>query len=385
MPYAGVGARRRGRRVHQVGVSGTRGYSDGYGPLPKAQELPRRFGPENRSSLRTMGAQPGATRSYAHKATRLSKGKVRPKVLVPYVVERLQGVKQEQPDQDPTTGTFFPGYYVINKGESASAASGFRTPVYIFDLTKMNNTATGITGCVKNLLIGDAGNIAFNDQQSQLNNAASVPGGAYFMENTQNMNGAPQFSHHCQNAWYDMRFKLYGARKQSVTYDVHIVRFNNPSLIPDQTPTDADWLTRRTQFWQSIVKAYTVNSILPGSFDWKKYVTFIKSKRIALPSSTSDDLDRNAQSVDFKWFVKDMRLRDYKLPVTTFGTDIDVDSVAWPVQAFTRIGNDPKPGDRLFLLVLATDMTSVVATDDQDDSPSFDVMIRRKSFLYGVA
>jgi len=329
----------------------------------------------------------GSSRKYAYKRTRLTRQVRQPKALIPYVIERLQGVNMEQPDTDPTTGTFFPGYYVIYKGESGSTTSGLTMPVMIFDLTRMNNTAAGVSGCGYKLLLGDAGNAAFTPVNSQLATGSSTTNATYYMENQQNFNGAPQSCHHFQNAWYDIRFKCYGARKQSVTYDIHLVRFNHPSLIPDQLATDTVWSSRRTQFWQSVGKSYTVNSILPDSYSWKKYVTFVKSKRIVLPASTSDDLDRNAESVDFKWFVKDMRMRDYRVPTAFHVSDGAVDSPGWPVTGFTGVSDDPKPSQRLFVLVCATDMTSFnpVGAHDQDDSPSFDLFIRRKAYAYGTA
>jgi len=331
----------------------------------------------------SMGSAYGLSRSYARKRTRLSRQTVRPKALIPFVIDRLQGVKQEVPDKDPETGFFHPGNFLISKGISAGAG-GFDLPCYLFELTHVNNTAAAVAGAAYQAKINDFGQPTFNAVNTQSFDGTAVTS-TYVVENASNIRGNGIYNHHIQHAYYDIRLKLYGARKQAVTYDVFLMKFNHSALIPDQTSSDSSWLTRRVQFWQSIAKQYTVNSIIPGQFGWQKYVQVIKRKRIALPASSSDDLDRNPASVDLKWFVKDMRMLDYRIAVTTEATDVAVDSVQWPQTLNTSYSNQPATRDRLFVMVCATDMTTYYGGEDADDSPSFDMLIRRKSFLYNVA
>lgn len=326
----------------------------------------------------------GLTRQYSYKRTKLYGKSLQPRLLIPYTVDRLQGIKKEQPDQDPNaTLNFFPGYAVLQKGDPA--LTDYVTPIAIFDLTKFSNIATA-TPCARILKFSNGAEPQFDDLTSQNSSGADVAPQYIAEYQSYGVTSNPTIAK-VQAAWYDIRMKLYGARKQAVTYDVMLVRFKRPEIIPDNVgaiPISDPMRVKARLFYQELTRQYTVNSIFKPTATWKNHVQILKSKRIKLPPSDADDLDRNPESVDFKWFIKDMKIRNYVETINAHTSDTSINSPTFITNAQSIVRNDPYPTSRLYLIVAATDMTTANAiNDDMDDSPSFDYSIRRKLFLYG--
>lgn len=329
----------------------------------------------------------GLSRKYYWKQSTLTKQTIKPHLLIPFSIDRLSAVKQEAPN-GVTDSNFFPGYFTIGKGISAGTGNTYTQPCYVFDLTKVTNVNTADIVC-KQLRLDDAGLPTWDDRPTLSQGGATLASSQYIYENGTAGYGtlaAPSVAK-IQAAWYDIRLKLYGARKQSVTYDVMLVRFKDSAMVPDSYPLgSSDPESRNIAFYQQIAKAYTVNSIVPGTYNWQRHVHILKKQRIKLDPSMSDDLDVNPDSMDLRWFVRDMRIRNYTERVNKYGQDVGIDGLAWLQNSQTSTTNNPNARSRLFLFVLATDMTSTQATnDDMDDTPSFDAIIRRKLFYYGPA
>lgn len=382
---------RRGRRLaggEFVGVSRSQ---------PFAQEVPdtvqrpaRRFGPPKRMRAgRTgVGAGGGITREYLYKKSSLkrrSKSRPNTKLMVDWVIQRCQGIKQENPavDYDAAAGAAgFPGYYVINRGTSVGT-TGYLTPLYVVDLTTFANAGLGAFEAVQRLNLDETAKPVFIVQQVQASSGNNATTPTWQPEDSRNalaqsLTGCTYIQH----MWYDIRLKLYGARKQSVTYDIMLLKFKKDQFPHDGNPPAGVLANERNSFWQNICRSSMVNTILPGDFDWTKHVTILKRKRVALGARDTSDADQTPPSIDFKWFVKDTRIRSFKENSGNWVADTQVDSVAWQIATTTAVSNNPKDRSRVFLFIRATDMTPVATGDDADDSGSFDMCIRRMTRLY---
>lgn len=370
--------------------------SRGVGKTRRRYPLPYRYVPDyaeaavsgatvmdtSGTSARTARRNPtfqgaGTKRAYSKMATRIGRAFPNISNLCDNVVERMQGIKQEAPNST-TEGTFFPGYHVIRKGVSADAGA-FGTPLVIFNLTKVSNTASPVYGNYHQLRYNDDGSIDFFERGSQLPTGADGLYAAFYPESVNSNTGTYQ-CRYIQPRWYDIRLKLYGARKQSVTYDVMLVRFTEEAFLPLMTPSKTEDVNKRKQFWQQFSRNQMVNTIFPQSSDWWKGMKVLRRKRFVLPASSSTDLDVNPESVDFKMYVKDTRVLCYRQDQASLASDTAIDSVAWVSNTSGNALTDEPVNYRqqTFLIIRATDMTSNVTNDDMDDSPSFDFCIRRK-------
>lgn len=137
-----------------------------------------------------------------------------------------------------------------------------------------------------------------------------------------------------------------------------------------------------TQFWQQIARNQIVNTIFPQTYHWSRHIRILRRQRFTLPASSSTDLDRNPEAVDFKWFIRDSRILRFQENQSVFTTDVAVDSARWLQNYKASTTNRPLPRSRLFLIIRATDMSPTITGDDSDDTPSFDMCIRRKTRVF---
>jgi len=90
-----VSGSRLGKRVRTISVTRSR-------RVPKGKKL-------------------SLSRSYAYKKSRLANKRPRPILQVPILLDRMQGVKLEDPLEDPNDANIaLPGYYPLNKGDAAT-------------------------------------------------------------------------------------------------------------------------------------------------------------------------------------------------------------------------------------------------------------------------
>lgn len=342
-------------------------------PVPQGSGRPAK--PAVRTARRTIA---GMSRNYSKRKSRINRfRKIKPiaNVNVPFRIERQQIMKLENDSSAISAGG------IIMSKQDASLTGGTTMPVFLFDLTAHNNTAVDAsTSSCQYLIISDTGTPMFGPLPSQLPDG-TTSSDWWKLEYAPAMGSATTGFTRIQNCWYDIRLKLYGCRKQSVTYDVQLVQFPRGYINPFGNPVTGAETFTRNMFWQTMSRRYVTNSIAPQPFDTRRYMKVLKSARYTLPASFTTDMDTNPPSVDVKWFVKDGRLRKYMESNPRFTTDTAVQSTQWLQTTAVTVTDRPHYSQQVFLLVRATDM-SFGSLPDVEDTPSFDAVIRRKAFFY---
>lgn len=390
MPFIGPEERKRAReaqRLYEVWLAKKQRGQDG-GPVPgPAPPFGGGTASGSMANARGRSYRQMGKRAYAKKRTVFKRHKARISDLCETAVFRLQGVKQEIPNEDPDDTTYrYPGYYTIGKGTSAGLG-GMVCPVYTIDLTRIANVGSVGVGsasfCVSQLNLDDSGNPTWVQQGCQDFTGTTLGASFYQLEKTNSDSTSSWAAQYVQTMWYDIRFKLYGARKQCVTYDVMLCQAREDWAVPNYNAAGydaADTLSRKA-LYQQLAKSAMVNTIMPGTSGWMKFLKVKKRARFVIQPSLSTELERNPNSVDFRWFIKDGRFRSHHQNQSIAASDVAVDAPTWNVETVsTETTNDPVfQRSRMFLIVRATDMTPFTpVTDDQDDTPSFDMVVRKR-------
>ncbi|AXH75276.1 MAG: putative capsid protein [Cressdnaviricota sp.] len=311
---------------------------------------------------------------------------------VPVTIERLQGLKTEEHNDDPEL--IVPGFVTMAHYDAGIGDDQF--PVKLINLTVLNNNN-----------FGEATNFELNtvDTSGVTNMVVDVSTPSYAFDGTTitsgrfqlerqisggrvNGDSQPYKATHVQIPWFDIRLQLWGCKKQAVTWDISLIKFKYEWMCPDSSGATADQILTRSSFWQSMARISTLNSIVPANINLSKYYKVLKHKRLVQEPTVNDQNAISANVVDLKWFVKDKTLRRYdRFESNAFVSGTEIKNVNRWVRKFvgTTVENFPYWNSRMYLLIRCTDYTpTVVGLDTADyDSPSYSFCIRRKIVAYG--
>lgn len=374
-------------RSRSASLSGGGGVRRGRSRSRSASVSARRVRPRTMTRTR-MGSERRNNVTMKRRLVR-RKTKLRPSLNIPYSVDRLQGVSLENPQRNPDDpAPSYPGFYEIGRGDPTPVGNVL-TPLYMIDLNVVNQQGyTTVTNCaIRRMELTDAGSPTFVNQQGQASDVTVQNNYCWQNEDTVQLDGQVFFPR-VQHDWYDIRLKLYGARRQAVKYQVSLIRFSKREFCPEETSiAGSTELNQRKAFWQSMVKPLVSNSILPGKTRSRSFgVKILKTATFNLPASRGDDLEPIPENVDVRWFVRDGRILYYREGSNSENSDTAVFAQGWAPNTATlgsgQITTRPPHWSRTYLMIRATDMTTSRVLDDMDDTPSFDVCIRRKSHFY---
>lgn len=374
-------------RMRTAALSGGAGVRRGRSRSRSASVSARRVRPRT-LTRQARGSSMRKNVKMTRKMTR-RKTYLRPSLNIPYSIERLQGVNNELPTRNPDDpAPSYPGFYQIGQGDPVPAGST-DTPLYMVDLTVLNQQGfVAATNCaVRRMRVSDTGGIEWANQNGQLPNLN--PSGNYVWQNEDRVQIDSQILYpRAQHDWYDIRLKLYGARRQAVKYQVSLVRFMKREYCPEEGAVGNSTEDNQNKaFWQSMVKPLVSNSILPGKTRPRSFaVRILKTATFNIAASTSDDLEAVPENVDVRWFVRDGRVLNYREGSNNQVSDQNVFNAGWATNdaglGFGQITTRPPYWSRTYLMIRATDMTRPVSLDDMDDTPSFDMCVRRKTHYY---
>jgi hypothetical protein len=373
--------RRASSRSAQLGALRRKRMNGGYVPPRTGRSIPRG---QPRPMKRFTKRKIVGSRTFLKSKTTLGRYKrARPEALIPYKIERHQGIRNERPDDDPDVGAVSLGYYIINYGD-VNAGTSTVFPMMLADLTVIRQAAL-VPAVLHQCRILDNGQAGFLPQQCQ-----DAAGGNFTTtwqdEDVRHGALGTATMKRAQIVWWDIRLKLYGCRKQSVKYTVSLIKFKREYMDWTVNPAASNELEQKAAFYQGMVRRLTQNTILPVNNDWKRFVTILRSKTVNIDSGSSDELDRNPPTVDLKWFIRDGKMRTYAESADRHATDIATFGVNWNVRTAANVSVHCPPRDRVYLMIQATDMTpaSTDIDQDQDSTPSFDLLIRRRLNMYSI-
>lgn len=337
-----------------------------------------------------MGASVGNPRRYDYKKSRLTKRGMQTSLLFSSAIVRLQGINKELQAPDYSSGAVLPGFYNINTGLPATTTGDNSVrPVYVVDLEAVNNAGL-VSPVVLQMSVSDTAGIQWENRNSQ-NNAGGSVSSQWWPEDLRYMSGdGTPSAQYLQHMWYDIRLKLYGARRQAVTYDVYLCKFREEHMIPltfrlgtTLSPQDqAEYVA----FWQNFSRNLSYNTILPGAGKWRRGLEVLRHKRAILSASTSDDLDTQPDNVDLKWYVRDGNVKsfvDQNIQITDQAT-LEIGAWTQYTAATNALNRPAYERGRMFLVIRATDISATQSgvQEDADDNPSFDMCIRKKFVVY---
>lgn len=271
-----------------------------------------------------------------------------------------------------------PGFFKLDL--STNKVGDQRFPLHVYNLTGTHNTTTNepVLYTIQFTDLGVPSWVALSGQNSA-SGATTV--WQYEDDNSaQTIVGNGFQQRFIQTDWYDIRLAAYGCRQQPTFYDIMVVSFTDENLHPCGLSATASLNTSKQYYslWQGLVKNICYNTILPGAPQAFKGMVVKKRFRFVLQPSGVDEADRNPALRIVKFFYKDYRIRDYG-PGRNYQTDdANLNSAQWAPQnnSTSALSHDPRPDQRLFLIVRASNTTPTEA-GDADDTPSYDVCIRK--------
>jgi len=275
------------------------------------------------------------------------------------------------------------GYYWCGKNLLA-AASRTDLPLYMVDLTSVNNTGIGgiqIYGQpTYRCSVSTTGVIGWSICNSTTNDGTTTV-------STWVPEKIPSFSTSVNNPhekskllWTDVRLNLWGAKNKAVKYTVQVVKLLDDALDPqlsDDTLSGPPY-ARKNAFYQGLIKPYVYNPLAQTSQSLiqkglkvlKTYETIIQPT-----SSTESDIDPHVKVL--KWFMRWDREFNYKETAVKLTTATDLCEQADYANQQVECLCYTKPKAKLWLMIRASAYQSQSdATVDNTVSPSFDMCVR---------
>lgn len=276
------------------------------------------------------------------------------------------------------------GYYWC--GKNTLTASG-RTdlPMYMVDLTSVNNTTIGGT-----LIYG---NPMYRAAVTTATGAIQWTGGAaqhpttgvatpnWFYEKQPAPTTAISNPHEKSRLlWTDVRLNLWGAKNKSIKYTVQVIKLLDDCIDPlfPATSTDPASLAKHTAFWQGMIKPYTFNPLaLTSASVVSRRIKVLKTYEtvIQATSSTENDVDPHVRVL--KWFMRWDRDFNYAETAAILDTGTELINEADYALQNTEYTNFTRPKAKIWLLIRAAAYAGQTdSTVDNTVSPSFDACFR---------
>lgn len=182
--------------------------------------------------------------------------------------------------------------------------------------------------------------------------------------------------------WVNIRLNLYGARSKATKFRVMLVRFKDNEVVP--TPSGAtDYLpataisSKRTQFYQSLLKPYVFSPIATTTNLYSKYMQVIKNEQFIINDVSTTSFDSAPMSKVINWFVRLDRVCNYVNNAVNINTGADVaDQADYTVNVGQQIYPYTSPTSRLYLIVMASAWTDCANVPTTQTQPTYDISVR---------
>lgn len=360
------------------------------GPLPRGQPRPRTrgaaFGPLTARTLVAGRRRPMTVKKMLRVG--MTGGTLRFQG-----VNRMNSLAPVGVASDGGVNLTCPGFFRLrNTSTNATEPDRAYLPFHVIELTHLPNISQDSGSVLRQMALTNAGGVVFDAIDGQ----RAVTGAAYThwnWEYTDNPTSSDSGTGIINNAlgckyvkteWYDIRFLLYGMRQQPTFFDIMLVRFDRDHLVPNSALSrNAEELIDYNSFYQGMTKNIAFNPILPGHVNFKRGMRVIKRYRKYIAPVETDKADRNPDSHQFRLFYKDGMIRNYDWATKGHNSSDDHDSANFVQQVrAVDLRNECYPRSRLYVLIRALNTTNINpgsgVAEDVDNTPSYDVLVRKK-------
>jgi len=274
-------------------------------------------------------------------------------------------------------------YWMSNKTVDASTRA---LPLYMFDLTAVNNISAGAPiNAIPMLQLQQnvGGAMAFAPIQGLGPDGASLTSILVAEQSTATGSGtglnlpAPYTKSVLESA--SIKLNCWGAVSKSTRFQLSIVRFTDQDLVPTHGTYAVDLAaanTKRSDLFQSLIKSLTFNPISTTGGSFNKRMKVIKTMSFTIePQQTTDsDTDPSVKSVS--WTLKLNKLLNFTERAEVLSNIIDTNDQADYVQQTGQvIKAQVKPTSRMYLMIRSTNY-GLDATESNVLTPSFDLSIK---------
>lgn len=342
--------------------------------------------------------------------------------LVPKVITRWQGVKPFMAQTVASAGVVA-GYYDMRFTKDSVAVGRTRSayPCYLIsmdDFYQKTEVNGGFFDTMWRLNITGSGAPCFTAVTNTLfDGTVSVAPGLQWAQGSVYDQSYPRVNAdtmYVQHKWHDFRFLFYGAKTQPTNYEIIVFRPTDQYMDPREQIATYDfnggtgaeiwnWPNEQqrdeySNFWASQVNALVANPILPKptqKSNWK--VKILKRVTIEVPCRQEYQEVQAPNAKEFKFFMRDDRLLNLQwgAPTEAYRSDAtDKDNRVWSttqynvqLQRENEVEQRPRPRARTYMIVRALNYISATPatvpdpTSNIDNTPSFDLVWRRKSHL----
>jgi len=274
-------------------------------------------------------------------------------------------------------------YWMSNKTVDASTRA---LPLYLFDLTAVNNMSAGtavLSVPMLQLQQNVGGAMAFTPIQGLAEDGATLTSNLKLEQGTTIGAGAaattpnPYSKSVLEGA--TIRLNCWGATTKSTRFQLSLVRFSDQDLVPTHGTYAADLLaanTKRTDLFQSLIKSLTFNPISSTGGAFNKRMKVIKSLNFTLEPQLNVELDTDPNVKSVTWSLKLNKLLNFveKADVLTSIVDTN-DQADYQPQTGAQIRAQVRPTSRLYLMIRSTNY-GLDATESNVLTPSFDLSIK---------
>jgi len=275
-------------------------------------------------------------------------------------------------------------YWMSNKTVDANTRA---LPLYLFDLTSVNNISAGTSiKAIPMLQLqqdNTAGAMAFTQVQGLAANGATLTSNLIAEVQTAIGTGtglnlpAPYTKSVLESAV--IKLNCWGAVSKSTRFQLSVVRFSDQDLVPTHGTYAVDLAaanTKRSDLFQSLIKSLTFNPISTSGGSFNKRMKVLKSMTFTIePQQTTDsDTDPSVQSVS--WTLKLNKLLDFTERAEVLANITDTnDQADYVEQTGAVIKAQIKPTSRLYFMIRSTNY-GLDATESNVLTPSFDLSIK---------
>lgn len=270
-------------------------------------------------------------------------------------------------------------YWLTNRVVTAGRRD---LPLYMFDLTSLySNGGSSANPFVQLTQVVASGAMSF-DTRSGLLPGGSSAGSTLTWEVEKSPNAAalnPSYSKAMIKS-ANIKMNCWGAKSKATEYIIQLVQFTDDELVPSHegfaaVPATAI-TTKRTDFYQSLIKKLTFNPISSTGGTFNKRMKVLKSQSFIIQPNSTDDGDADPQVRTVSMYVAMNRVMNYTESATNLTTDVITnDDSDYAVQGSPSFKPQARPKARVYLMIRASNY-GIDTSETNIDTPSFDLSIR---------